>query len=408
MMSSQFTKTFNLQNIAYGNLSDVRVTERLASISRGEWVLSAEDIANGVVATESPRIVAPGTVVGISAFLDDYDEFIRWNTTPEVKLTDPENPVTSFVMPDSNVQIQAYVHRQYGLGDTVIIGDRLQLQIGGQWVTPPAHTVGLEDVVGDVRNNGTEIFLTSLNTWARIIPYEPAVTNTVTVVRGFGSGTFPIGSTVEILATPHHGFNFTHWTMPSGNVPLANPNSAHTSFRLGHEPVVVEANFSPVSTTPPGPAPGPGPGGTPPGGGGMVLPGGFNVGGRVRVNNGVTTWATGEGMPSWVHGRTYPIIQIRTRNGIQELLLGEGIMSWARASDVSHADGAVGGGTVHLGSRVRLNNGVRTWATGEGIPSWVHGRTYPVIEMRTRNGVQEVLLGEGINSWARRTDVVLV
>ncbi|MCL2559222.1 MAG: hypothetical protein FWE07_01935 [Turicibacter sp.] len=128
---------------------------------------------------------------------------------------------------------------------------------------------------------------------------------------------------------------------------------------------------------------------------------------RVRVNQGVLTWATGEGMPSWVHGRVYPVIEIRTRNGGTELLLGNGINSWIRVGDVTREAGA-STTEIRLNDRVRVNAGVRTWATGEGMPSWVHGRVYPVIEIRTRNGGTELLLGDGINSWIRMPDVTRV
>ena len=132
------------------------------------------------------------------------------------------------------------------------------------------------------------------------------------------------------------------------------------------------------------------------------------VGDEVRVNQGVRTWATGEGMPSWVHGRVYPIIETRTRNGVAELLLGAGINSWIRATDVMLASETPPPPAIRVGDRVRVNQGVRTWATGEGMPSWVHGRVYPVIEMRTRSGVAQLLLGAGINSWVRQTDVTRV
>ena len=63
--------------------------------------------------------------------------------------------------------------------------------------------------------------------------------------------------------------------------------------------------------------------------------------------------------------------------------------------------------SIVVGDQVRVNQGVRTWATGEGMPSWVHGRIYPVIEIRTRNGATQLLLG-GINSWILQTDVTRV
>ena len=138
----------------------------------------------------------------------------------------------------------------------------------------------------------------------------------------------------------------------------------------------------------------------------------IRVNDRVRVNQGVRTWATGEGMPSWVHGRVYPVIEIRTRSGETQLLLGAGINSWIRLTDVTRVTETPPPPppttTIRVNDRVRVNQGVRTWATGEGMPSWVHGRVYPVIEIRTRAGVRQLLLGEGINSWIRQTDVTRV
>ena len=143
------------------------------------------------------------------------------------------------------------------------------------------------------------------------------------------------------------------------------------------------------------------------------------VGDQVRVNTGVRTWATGEGMPSWVHGRVYPVIETRTRNGVNQLLLG-GINSWIRLADVTVVPAAptppaapaptpppAPPTTIRINDQVQVNQGVRTWATGEGMPSWVHGRVYPVIQIRTRDGATQLLLRD-INSWIWETDVTKV
>lgn len=53
----------------------------------------------------------------------------------------------------------------------------------------------------------------------------------------------------------------------------------------------------------------------------------IKVGSTVKVIG--TKWATGQGIPSWVHGRTYKVIQI---NG-EKILLGS-IMSWIYKKDV--------------------------------------------------------------------------
>lgn len=52
-------------------------------------------------------------------------------------------------------------------------------------------------------------------------------------------------------------------------------------------------------------------------------------GDSVKVNFGTTRWANGVGMPSWVQGKTYKVLQVSG----QDVLLG-GIMSWINRSNV--------------------------------------------------------------------------
>ena len=56
------------------------------------------------------------------------------------------------------------------------------------------------------------------------------------------------------------------------------------------------------------------------------------VGSRVRVNSNATNWATGEAIPSWIHGQTYTVDQLRNNN--TELLLSN-VISWIRRNDVT-------------------------------------------------------------------------
>ena len=58
----------------------------------------------------------------------------------------------------------------------------------------------------------------------------------------------------------------------------------------------------------------------------------IRIGSRVRVNRAARTWATGQGIPSWVRGQTYTVQQLRNNNN--ELLLA-GVMSWIRRNDVT-------------------------------------------------------------------------
>lgn len=131
----------------------------------------------------------------------------------------------------------------------------------------------------------------------------------------------PAGNDFVLWAASEPGVTFTA---------VENSPGEYT-FTMPSEPVTVIAAFSgnETTTTPPPP--------TPPGSGsgsGSGTSQTVRVGDRVRVNNGVARWATGEAMPAWVHGRTYPVIEVRTRSGVNEVLLGE-ILSWIRLGDVT-------------------------------------------------------------------------
>ena len=58
----------------------------------------------------------------------------------------------------------------------------------------------------------------------------------------------------------------------------------------------------------------------------------IEVGSRVRVNNTARTWATGQTIPSWVHGQVYTVQQLRHSG--EEVLL-QSINSWIRSRDVT-------------------------------------------------------------------------
>lgn len=58
----------------------------------------------------------------------------------------------------------------------------------------------------------------------------------------------------------------------------------------------------------------------------------IRVGSRVRVNTNASTWATGQGIPSWVRGQTYTVMQLRNSN--REALLSN-VLSWIRVTDLT-------------------------------------------------------------------------
>jgi len=328
------------------SLTDPYIPPYVATITNAEWGLSAAEIHSGVSST-GPRRVTPGTEIYIISNVPTGHTFLEWETDPEVEVVETNVPgLYTFVMPNSPIAVRAVTR-----------------------VNPAP-------------------------------PIAPIQSRAVNVIDGFGGGFFPVGRRVEIGAIPAEGKQFTNWTVVAGGITLEDANSARTFFTLGDQDVTVRANFEEASGTPTPPTPPPPPTPTPP----SPTPPQFRVGDQVRVNQGVQNWATGEGMPSWVHGRVYPIIEIRTRNGVTQLLLGNGINSWIRATDVTRVSEETTP-SIRINDQVRVNQGVQTWATGERMPSWVHGRTYPVIEIRTRSGVTELLLGNGINSWIRQPDV---
>ena len=54
----------------------------------------------------------------------------------------------------------------------------------------------------------------------------------------------PSGATVTITADPRENCTFSKWTVDAGGVTLADPNSATTTFVMGHENVRISASFT--------------------------------------------------------------------------------------------------------------------------------------------------------------------
>ena len=77
---------------------------------------------------------------------------------------------------------------------------------------------------------------------------------TVTITSGTGissttgAGTYSVGQTVNISATPSSGYNFSSWTVNSGGASLASTTSSSTSFTMPDANVTITANG--VESTP--------------------------------------------------------------------------------------------------------------------------------------------------------------
>lgn len=74
---------------------------------------------------------------------------------------------------------------------------------------------------------------------------------TVTVINGSGSGTYPAGSTVVIMANePAAGKQFSRWVLNSQGVTLANVSTTLTTFIMPSTNVVVTAEYMDVAAAP--------------------------------------------------------------------------------------------------------------------------------------------------------------
>ena len=94
--------------------------------------------------------------------------------------------------------------------------------------------------------NGAITFTTNhFSNYAVFVSEQPAVI----VTGGSGSGLYAVDETVTITADSKSGYRFDHWEIVSGNVTLANANSAETTFTMPAENVELTAVYIPVSTS---------------------------------------------------------------------------------------------------------------------------------------------------------------
>ncbi|MDE7203912.1 MAG: leucine-rich repeat protein, partial [Lachnospiraceae bacterium] len=140
-----------------------------------------------------PISLKGGTAVTVVA--NNKDNFKVWTITPGTYtslLTDANNFMTDFTMPNANVTVTA------------------NSAIGGSTDTP-----------------------------------NPDGTYTVTVNNGTGGGNYRPGVTVTITAnTAPTGQTFTNWTTTTASVSLTNPNNTSTTFVMPASNVTVTANYS--------------------------------------------------------------------------------------------------------------------------------------------------------------------
>ena len=82
----------------------------------------------------------------------------------------------------------------------------------------------------------------------KIRSHTVSITSGTGIASTSGSGTYNVGATVNISATPSSGYNFSSWTVNSGGASLASTTSSSTSFTMPDANVTITANG--VESTP--------------------------------------------------------------------------------------------------------------------------------------------------------------
>ena len=137
------------------------------------------------------------------------------------------------------------------------------------------------------------------------------------------------------------------------------------------------------------------------------------LGSIVRVNQNAQTWATGQGIPTWVRGSSYSVLEIR--NNGTELLLSD-VISWIRSTDVTLVSGGgnggnnntppTSGGSVVVGSSVTLSSSAVWYGTSTIVPQFARTRVSQVLEI---NGNRVVITYQGgVVGAVRLQDLILV
>lgn len=137
----------------------------------------------------------------------------------------------------------------------------------------------------------------------------------------------------------------------------------------------------------------------------------IEVGNTVKVNFSAQRWATGEGIPSFIKGQSYKVIQV-----IGDRVLLDGVLSWANKKDVEIISTATGNSTS--GSSYTVQWGDSWWAIANrnGMSMYnlaaINGKTintmlYPgqvlqVSGATTTNRTYAVRYGDSLSTIANR------
>jgi hypothetical protein len=146
--------------------------------------------------TSSHVTATEGTEVTITATADTNNRFVRWEVTVGgITLSDPLNPIQTFIMPDNPVRVRA-----------VFEADN----------QPISHAVNAHS---SVAGHGT-------------------------VSRSHTTAT--AGTVVTLTATPNQGYRFVRWNVISGGITVSPPTNRIGTFTMPNNAVTVWAVFEDV------------------------------------------------------------------------------------------------------------------------------------------------------------------
>lgn len=114
----------------------------------------------------------------------------------------------------------------------------------GTTINPSSGTTTTSNRTTSTSSGTTSSSTSSSSTSATSTSGQAAGMYSVTVINGSGSGTYPAGSTVLIMANePAAGKQFSKWVLNSQGVTLANVSTSLTTFVMPSTNVVVTAEF---------------------------------------------------------------------------------------------------------------------------------------------------------------------
>lgn len=138
----------------------------------------------------------------------------------------------------------------------------------------------------------------------------------------------------------------------------------------------------------------------------------FNVGDKVRLKSGVTTYADGNGIAAFV---SKAVLFVRQINGDKVLISTQqsgDVTGWVRLCDIVRDDGATPVApapapvALAVGDRVRIRDGVAKFANGANMASFIRSAVLYVRQIGSGKVLISTQASGAVTGWAKTEDVV--